>query len=85
MEIGAFRSVGKGIGTVGGGQIGGTVKIAGKAVGRKWEGAGEWLEEVVESVQSAFKIALDNAGQFVDAQTGHIGGRAIWGGGDEYR
>ncbi|TSI10726.1 HNH endonuclease [Lysinibacillus sp. BW-2-10] len=61
-----FRKTLKGIGTVGGGVIGGTVKIAGKAVGTKWKGTGEWLEDVGESVQTASKIALDNAGQFID-------------------
>lgn len=61
-----FRTIGKGIGTVGGGLIGGTVKVAGKAVGSKWKGTGEWLEDVGENVQYASKIALDNAGQFVD-------------------
>lgn len=61
-----FRNIGKGIGTVGGGLIGGTVKVAGKAIGSKWKGTGEWLEEVGDNVQSASKIALDNAGQFVD-------------------
>lgn len=61
-----FRTVGKGVGTVGGGIIGGTVKAAGKAVGSKWKGTGEWLEDVGNNVQSASKIALDNAGQFVD-------------------
>ncbi|WLR51735.1 HNH endonuclease [Bacillus tianshenii] len=61
-----FRKVGKGVGTVGGGLIGGTVKVAGKAVGSKWKGTGEWIEEVGDSVESASKMALDNAGQFVD-------------------
>lgn len=61
-----FRNIGKGIGTVGGVLIGGTVKVAGKAVGNKWKGTGEWLEEVGDNVQAASKIALDNAGQFVD-------------------
>lgn len=61
-----FRTIGKGVGTVGGGLIGGTVKVAGKAVGSKWKGSGEWLEDVGENVQSASKIALENAGQFVD-------------------
>ncbi|PLR83472.1 hypothetical protein CVD25_14880 [Bacillus canaveralius] len=61
-----FRTIGKGVGTVGGGLIGGTVKVAGKAVGSKWKGTGEWLEDVGDNVQSASKIALDNAGQFVD-------------------
>ena len=61
-----FRTIGKGIGTVGGGLIGGTVKVAGKAVGSKWKGTGEWLEEVGDNVQSASRTALDNAGQFVD-------------------
>lgn len=61
-----FRTIGKGVGTVGGGLIGGTVKVAGKAIGSKWKGTGEWLEEVGDNVQSASKTALDNAGQFVD-------------------
>ena len=64
--MGVFRLIGKGIGTVGGGLIGGTVKVAGKAVGTKWKGTGEWLEDVGDSVQSASKVALDSAGQFVD-------------------
>lgn len=61
-----FRTIGKGVGTVSGGLIGGTVKVAGKAVGSKWKGTGEWLEEVGDNVQSASETALDNAGQFVD-------------------
>jgi hypothetical protein len=61
-----FRSIGKGLGTVGGGLIGGTVKVAGKAVGRKWGEAGQWLEDVGASVQSASKSALENAGWFID-------------------
>lgn len=64
--MGVFRSIGKGVGTAGGGLIGGTVKIAGKAVGRKWKGTGEWLQEVGDGVQNASKIALENAGQFID-------------------
>ncbi|WP_428912049.1 HNH endonuclease [Niallia sp. Krafla_26] len=64
MEI--FRTIGKGVGTVGGGLIGGTVKVAGKVVGSKWKGTGEWIEEIGDSVQSASKNALDSAGQFVD-------------------
>lgn len=66
MHVNVFRNIGKGIGTIGGGLVGGAIKVTGKAVGSKWEGTGEWLEEVVESVQSASKVALDNAGQFVD-------------------
>jgi hypothetical protein len=61
-----FRTVGKGVGTVGGGLIGGTVKIAGKAIRGKSEETGKWLEEVGDTVQSASKIALDNVGQFID-------------------
>lgn len=61
-----FRTIGKGVGTVGGGLIGGTVKVAGKIVGSKWKGTGEWIEEIGDSVQSASKNVLDNAGQFVD-------------------
>lgn len=64
--MGIFRSIGKGIGTVGGGLIGGAVKVAGKAVGSKSKSTGEWLEDVGDNVQSASKIALDNAGQFLD-------------------
>lgn len=66
ITVGVFRKIGKGIGTVGGGLIGGTVKVAGKAVGSKWKGTGEWLEDVGDNVQSASKVALDNAGQFLD-------------------
>lgn len=55
-----FRSVGKGIGTIAGGVIGGSVKFAGKKVGS------QWVEEVGEGIKQASTIALDNAGQFVD-------------------
>lgn len=64
--MGVFRGIGKGIGTIGGGLIGGAAKITGKTVGTKWKGTGEWIEEVGDNVQSASKTALDNAGQFVD-------------------
>ncbi|TXC81894.1 HNH endonuclease [Metabacillus litoralis] len=64
--MGVFRTIGKGVGTVGGGLIGGAVKVTGKAVGSKWKGTGEWIEDVGDQVHSASKIALDNAGQFVD-------------------
>lgn len=64
--MGLFRSIGKGIGTVGGSVIGGTVKVVGKAISSKWQGAGEWLEEVGDNVQVASKIALDHFGQFID-------------------
>lgn len=66
MAMGLFRSIGKGIGTVGGSVIGGTVKVVGKAISSKWQGAGEWLEEVGDNVQVASKIALDHFGQFID-------------------
>jgi hypothetical protein len=66
VTMGVFRKTGKAIGTVGGGLIGGAVKVTGKAVGSKWKGTGEWLEDVGDNVQSASKIALDNAGQFID-------------------
>jgi hypothetical protein len=66
MAMGLFRSIGKGIGTVGGSVIGGTVKVVGKAVSSKWQGAGEWLQEVGDNVQVASKIALDHFGQFID-------------------
>ena len=36
--MGVFRKIGKGVGTIGGGLIGGTTKLAGKAVGSKWKG-----------------------------------------------
>ncbi|THE11944.1 HNH endonuclease [Bacillus timonensis] len=55
-----FRKVGKGVGTVAGGVIGGGIKIVGKAV------KSEWVEEVGDGVKQASTIALDNAGQFVD-------------------
>ncbi|QSS99703.1 HNH endonuclease [Pontibacillus sp. ALD_SL1] len=61
-----FRKVGKGVGTVGGGVIGGAAKVAGKAVGTKWKRTGEWMEDVGGSVETASKTALDNAGQFID-------------------
>lgn len=61
-----FRSVGKGIGTVGGGLLGGSMKLIGKAVGTKHQGAGKWIEDVADATQKASVIALDNAGQFVD-------------------
>ncbi|QNF29650.1 HNH endonuclease [Metabacillus elymi] len=55
-----FRAIGKGIGTIGGGIIGGGVKVVGKTVGSKW------VEEVGDGIKQASTIALDNAGQFVD-------------------
>ncbi|WP_059173473.1 HNH endonuclease [Bacillus sp. FJAT-27445] len=61
-----FRTIGKGLGTVGGGVVGGSIRVVGKAVGTKWKGTGEWIEEIGDGVESASKIALDNAGQFVD-------------------
>ncbi|SER24079.1 DNase/tRNase domain of colicin-like bacteriocin [Gracilibacillus ureilyticus] len=64
--MGVFRGIGKGIGTVGGGVIGGAAKLTGKAVGRKHKGAGKWLEDVGGSVEEASKAALENAGQFID-------------------
>lgn len=64
--MGVIRSIGKGAGTVGGGLIGGTVKVVGKAVGTRWKAAGEYIEEIGDSVQSASENALGNAGQFVD-------------------
>lgn len=42
VSMALFRKTGKIIGTVGGGIIGGAVKVAGKAVGTKWKGTGEW-------------------------------------------
>lgn len=64
--MGVFRKVSKGVGTVGGGLIGGAVKLTGKAVGTKFKGAGEWIEEVGGNVHSASKIAMDNFGQFAE-------------------
>jgi DNase/tRNase domain of colicin-like bacteriocin len=69
-----FRTIGQGVGTVGGGLIGSTVKIAGKTVGTKWKGTGKWIEEIGDSVHSASKITLDNAGQFVDGAVQSIYG-----------
>ncbi|PLT31971.1 HNH endonuclease [Bacillus sp. V5-8f] len=64
--MGLFRSLSKGIGTVGGGLVGGAVKLTGKAVGTKYKDAGEWLEEVGENVHGASKIAMDNFGQLAE-------------------
>ncbi|RNF38262.1 HNH endonuclease [Planococcus salinus] len=61
-----FRKVGQGIGYVGGGLIGGAVKVTGKAVGSKWQETGKWIEEVGDGVKTASHFALDNAGQFLD-------------------
>lgn len=61
-----FRSAGKVIGTVGGGLLGGSVKLIGKAVGSKHQGAGKWMEEVGDATQKASVYALDNAGRFLD-------------------
>ncbi|MEH7223214.1 HNH endonuclease [Bacillus sp. JJ1566] len=58
--MGVFREVGKGIGTVTGGVIGGGVKLAGKAV------KSTWVEDVGDGIHLASKVALDSAGQFVD-------------------
>ncbi len=66
MEMGIFRSLGKGLGTAGGELIGGTVKLTGKVVGNKSKETGEWIEEVGDSVKSTSKVSLDNAGQFMD-------------------
>ena len=38
--MGVFRTMGKGVGIVGGGLIGGAVKVTGKAVGSKWKRTG---------------------------------------------
>ncbi|RSD27062.1 HNH endonuclease [Mesobacillus subterraneus] len=64
--MGIIRTIGKGAGTVGGGLIGGSVKVVGKAVGSKWKGTGVWIEEVGDGIKTASEIALDNAGQFLD-------------------
>lgn len=61
-----FRKIGKGTGIVGGTLVGGSIKLAGKAVGTKWEETGKWMEEVGASVKSSSEVALENAGQFVD-------------------
>ncbi|MFC4801213.1 HNH endonuclease [Neobacillus sp. GCM10023253] len=55
-----FRTVGKGIGSLAGGVVGGGVKLAGKAV------KSEWVEEVGDGIKLASTTALDNAGQFID-------------------
>ena len=64
MSIG--RSVGKGLGKVAGGVIGGTIKLAGKAVGTKYDEAGEWMEGVGEGIKKSSEFALESAGQFID-------------------
>ncbi|MGM9951048.1 MAG: HNH endonuclease [Lysinibacillus sp.] len=64
MAIG--RSIGKGAGKLAGGLIGGTIKLAGKAVGSKYEEAGDWIEDVGEGVKKSSAFALENAGQFID-------------------
>ncbi|WP_067729140.1 hypothetical protein [Oceanobacillus damuensis] len=64
--MGILRKAGKGVGRTGGFLIGGTTKLAGKAVGTKWESAGNWLEDVGDSVETASTVALDNLGQFLD-------------------
>ncbi|MBM7703558.1 HNH endonuclease [Metabacillus iocasae] len=58
--MGLFRSIGKGVGTVTGTVIGEGVKLVGKGV------SSPWVEEVGDGIKQASKIALDNAGQFVD-------------------
>lgn len=64
--MGLIRNLGKGAGIVGGGLVGGTVKVVGKAVGSKWKGTGEWIEEVGNGIQGASEVALENTGQFLD-------------------
>lgn len=66
IKMAIVRSIGKVVGTVGGTVIGGSVKLVGKAVSTKWEGAGEWIEDVGDSVNKASVHALENAGQFLD-------------------
>ena len=66
VNMGFFRSVGKGVGVVGGKLIGGTTKIVGKAVGTKFQGTGEWLEEIGDGIEKSSVVALDNFGQFLD-------------------
>lgn len=61
-----FRSVGKAIGTVGGGLLGGSAKLIGKTVGTRYQGTGKWIEEVGDGIQKASYRALDNAGEFLD-------------------
>ncbi|KGX90209.1 DNase/tRNase domain of colicin-like bacteriocin [Pontibacillus halophilus JSM 076056 = DSM 19796] len=61
-----IRHIGKGIGTVGGGLVGGAVKLAGKAVGTKNENIGQWMEDTGSTIKTASETALDNAGQFLD-------------------
>ncbi|QPC47639.1 hypothetical protein [Mangrovibacillus cuniculi] len=55
-----FRSIGKGVGTVGGSIIGGGVNLVGKTVDSKW------LTEVGDGIEKASVVAMDNAGQFID-------------------
>jgi hypothetical protein len=58
--VNIFRTVGKGAGKLGGGVIGGSVRLAGKKLNSPW------LEDVGEGVKHASTAALDNAGQFLD-------------------
>lgn len=64
--MGIGKGLGKFVGTVGGGLIGGAVKLTGKAVGTKFDKTGEWIEEIGDGVKGASVKALSNAGQFVD-------------------
>ena len=61
-----FKSLGKGVGTVGGLIIGGSVKVTGKIVGTKYKAVGEYIEEIGDATQSASKAALENVGQLID-------------------
>lgn len=61
-----FRSVGKGVGTVGGKVIGGTAKMIGKSVGTKFKETGAWIEDVGEGIEKASVASLDSLGQFLD-------------------
>ncbi|MDV2886273.1 HNH endonuclease [Alkalihalophilus pseudofirmus] len=71
--MGIFRSTGKGIGIIGGGLIGGTVKLTGKVVGTKFSKTGDWLDEVGDGVYNGSKTIMENTGQFADgvARTGY--------------
>lgn len=64
--MGFFRSIGKSVGNIGGGIVGGGVKLVGKGVGTKFDSTGKYIEEIGGGIHQASKIALDNAGQFID-------------------
>lgn len=61
-----FRGLGKVANTVVGGTAKGGVKLISKAVSRKNEKAGSYIDELGTSVIDASKAAVDSVGQFAD-------------------